>query len=156
MKTIDETHPPWYKESYVWFVISLPLAAVLAGFYTLYLAIDSYDGLVVDEYYKEGLAINKRLEKEDKARQYGLEAELQFNNQNKQLRLYLHSKDNFPAPEFVQVSLSHATRKGYDQILLLRPIDSYIYQTEFNDLIKGRWNIIIEADDWRLINSLRH
>lgn len=29
---------PWYKHPWVWFVISLPASAVVAGLYTLYVA----------------------------------------------------------------------------------------------------------------------
>ena len=51
----------WYREPLVWLLISFPLTAVIAGFFTLYLAIISSDGLVVDDYYHRGKEINKSL-----------------------------------------------------------------------------------------------
>lgn len=42
----------------------MPATAIVAGFITLWLAITSYDGLVADDYYKQGLAINQTLARE--------------------------------------------------------------------------------------------
>ena len=49
---------PWYAEPWVWLMISFPLAAVIGGMITIYLAVLTSDGLVVDDYYKRGKAIN--------------------------------------------------------------------------------------------------
>jgi len=40
---------PWYKQFWPWFIIALPASAVIAGFYTLWLAISNPDHLVVDD-----------------------------------------------------------------------------------------------------------
>lgn len=40
---------PWYKQFWPWFIIALPASAVVAGFYTLWLAINTPDYLVVDD-----------------------------------------------------------------------------------------------------------
>ena len=40
---------PWYRQFWPWFIIALPTAAVVAGFFTLWLAISNPDYLVVDE-----------------------------------------------------------------------------------------------------------
>ena len=64
---------PWQKEPFICMLISFPLAAVLGGFVTLYLAIVSYDGLIVDDYYKRGLEINRVLDREQQAQALGLD-----------------------------------------------------------------------------------
>jgi hypothetical protein len=44
---------PWYKEPWPWVIISIPAAAVIMGFITLYLALTRPDYLVVeDEQYR--------------------------------------------------------------------------------------------------------
>lgn len=53
---------PWWKFGHVWLVISGPAVVVLAGFVTLYLAIRTPDPLVSDDYYRQGIEINKTLE----------------------------------------------------------------------------------------------
>jgi len=40
---------PWYKEPWPWVVISIPAAAVIMGFITLYLALTHPDYLVVKD-----------------------------------------------------------------------------------------------------------
>jgi len=40
---------PWYRQFWPWFIIALPAAAVIAGFFTLWLAISRPDYLVVDD-----------------------------------------------------------------------------------------------------------
>ena len=45
---------PWYRHFWVWFIIALPAAAVVAGLFTLYLAVSNPDSLVIsDEEYRE-------------------------------------------------------------------------------------------------------
>ena len=44
----DQTRP-WYKEPWPWVIISIPAAAVIMGFVTLYLAITNPDYLVVED-----------------------------------------------------------------------------------------------------------
>ena len=40
---------PWYKQFWPWFIIALPASAVIASFFTLWLAISNPDYLVVEE-----------------------------------------------------------------------------------------------------------
>ena len=40
---------PWYKQFWPWFIIALPASAVIASFFTLWLAISNPDYLVVDD-----------------------------------------------------------------------------------------------------------
>jgi len=40
---------PWYKQFWPWFIIALPASAVVASFFTLWLAISNPDQLVVDD-----------------------------------------------------------------------------------------------------------
>ncbi|MCF1439106.1 MAG: FixH family protein, partial [Shewanella sp.] len=49
---------PWYKQFWPWFLITLPLCAVIASLATMKIAVDNKDALVAEEYYKEGKAIN--------------------------------------------------------------------------------------------------
>jgi len=69
---------PWYRQFWPWFLILLPASVVVAGLTTLYIANRHADDLVVDEYYKDGLAINRQLEKKQRAEQQGIAASLVF------------------------------------------------------------------------------
>lgn len=149
---LNENTTPWYKEAYVWMVIAFPASAILAGFYTLFLAVVSYDGLVVDDYYKEGLAINKRLEKVETAKRLGLTADIQFSDNVFSLKLKGNEKIEYP--EFITAKFLHATIKGFDTIILMKFLGDGSYYSDRVELIKGHWNIILQNDDWRLYTSI--
>ena len=67
---------PWYKYKLVWMIIAIPAASVIAGINMIYLAVNTDDGLVADDYYKEGMAINQNLKRDRTAAELGLGAEL--------------------------------------------------------------------------------
>ena len=58
---------PWYREPWPWFLILLPMSAVVASMITIWLAVKSADGLVEDDYYKQGIGINKILDRDQAA-----------------------------------------------------------------------------------------
>ena len=53
---------PWWKFGHVWLVISGPVIVIVAGFATLYIAVRIPDPEVSDDYYRQGLEINKTLQ----------------------------------------------------------------------------------------------
>ena len=55
---------PWYREPWPWILMTGPAIVVVAGFTTAFLAVKSNDGLVEDDYYKQGLEINQTLDRD--------------------------------------------------------------------------------------------
>lgn len=152
--TMTEKSPiRWYREPYVWLIILFPLLSVIMGFTMLTLAIKSDDGMVVDDYYKRGMAINEILARDQAARDYGLDAVLDWHSLAGQLQLSLHGNDSFDYPDTIHVDFFHATRSGYDQEVYLRRVSDNHYVGTLPELRLGRWNVEIEADDWRIIKS---
>lgn len=143
----------WYLEPYVWLVILFPASAIIAGIFTLYLAIESDDGLVMDDYYKQGLEINRTLERDTAAVSYGLDANLHFNADAKFIRLYLKANSGYQLPDTINLSFNHHTRSGFDQKVLLEKIDNGIYQSVLPELIEGTFTVELAADNWRLLKS---
>lgn len=138
----------WFQEPLVWLVVSLPLSAVLAGFWTLWLAVRSADGLVVDDYYRQGLAINRELARDERSLALGLNAEISLSPTRLDLRLRAH--DPATLPEHLQVQLIHPTRQGLDRKLLLNATAPGIYGSALSALAPGDWHVVIEHADWRL------
>ena len=66
-----ENSGPWWKFPHVWMVVAGPAIVVVAGFVTLYLAISRPDPLVSEDYYKEGMEINKTLRARHEGRTSG-------------------------------------------------------------------------------------
>ncbi len=151
---IESTERPWYQEPYVWLLISFPLAAVVGGIFTFILAVQSDDGLVVDDYYKNGLAINRTLERDEVARQYNLSTTLQLESGAKQFRIILEANQNFQFPAKLQAKFMNASRDGLDQTIELSRQENSVYLGLNPALVRGKWHLLIEADDWRLLRTL--
>jgi hypothetical protein len=144
----------WYAEPWVWLLIALPLSAVIGGMITIYLAVTTSDGLVVDDYYNRGKAINMDLARDVAATSHGLRARLDFDLANRRVLLSLESHDH-QHPSQIRFSLLHPTRPGFDQVILLQPVNGDAYAGTLHEVRDGNWYVQLEADDWRLSGALR-
>ena len=156
MKSLNPSRParPWYRERYVWLVIFFPAVAIIGGVHMLYLAISSYDGLVVDDYYKQGLKINRTLERDRQADAYQLAADIEIDAKLEEVKIRLSANANFSHPVQIDVSFLHATRAGLDRQIKLRNTRKNIYQGNLPALGPGKWYVHIQQDDWRIIRTL--
>jgi uncharacterized protein len=142
---------PWYKEPWPWLLMSGPAIVVVAGFITLYLAASGQDGLVVDDYYKQGKTINQSLHRDDIARQIGISATVSFDQVNDRLNVTLSRTDGKLLPAAISVAMVHATRSGADKIInLTQSADGYV--GKLPALAVGKWNVLIDdaQKQWRL------
>src|SRR3954468_6830913 len=114
----DMPAKPWYREPWPWLLMSGPAAVVVAGAVTMWIAFASADGLVAEDYYRQGLAINKVLAREEAARSLGYSAEVALSAKKLTVRM------TGAAPEVLFAHLAHATRAGYDvRVRLVRGLD---------------------------------
>lgn len=60
--SVAEPAAPWWKFGHVWLVISGPAIVVVAGFITLWIAVVRPDPVVAEDYYQQGIEINKTLQ----------------------------------------------------------------------------------------------
>jgi len=154
MSPKPNSSPSWYREPFVWLLIAFPLTAVIAGFITLGLAIQSDDGLVEDDYYKQGMAINRVLERDRAAASLGLAGTVELDATHHELRVRLTSHKAHALPDTIQIRLMHATRGGFDRALVLpRQIDA-TYRAPLPKFAPGPWDVQLTAQDWRLVGSL--
>lgn len=145
---------PWYTEPWVWLLIALPMSAVIGGMITIYLAVTTSDGLVVDDYYRRGKAINMDLARDRAAAMHGLRARLDIDYASRRVLLLLDSS-NALHPAQVRLSLLHPTRPGNDQVVLLQPAAVEGYAGTLKELAAGNWYLQLEADDWRMSGTLQ-
>ncbi|MDH5394636.1 MAG: FixH family protein [Gammaproteobacteria bacterium] len=144
--------PAWYKQFWPWFLISFPAIAVIAGIITITLAIKSDDGLVKDDYYKAGLAINQTLESSERAIALNASASIIWDKLTQTITLTL-TGDISPLPARLTLQLTHATRAHHDQTvtLYLAP-DNKSYTGRIESARSGNWTVILtpENNDWRI------
>ncbi len=145
---------PWFREPWVWLLIALPASAVLGGIVTIWIAVESDDGLVVDDYYKRGLEINKKLDRDKAVIEYDLVANLKISEGQNNIQISLDANDKFVSPSSIKLSFLHPTIKGQDQIMVLRATGKSFYAGPLPSLINGNWYLQVEADDWRLLQDI--
>ena len=134
----------------VWMVIMIPLSAVLMGAIMLTLAVSTDDGLVSDDYYKEGLQINRSMERDALAASYELSGEVLLDAPGEIVEVSLEGNARFHTPEIVHLRLFHATRPGLDRHLPMRRVASGRYTASAQRLAPGAWYAQLDADGWRL------
>ena len=145
---------PWYREPWPWILAAGPFIVVIAGFYTLWLAIKSNDGLVTDDYYKKGLAINQTIARSDQATRMGLVAGIRISGDQMSVRLQA-SEASFPVPPTLNVTISHPTRAGLDQSRVL-VLNGAHYTGDVRLPAAGHWIVLLEDEQksWRLMGNV--
>lgn len=149
---LKTTPNPWYREPWPWLLMAGPAAVIVAGIYTTVLAVASSDGVVADDYYKLGLAINKTMQREDRARALGLSAGATYLAGEGRVRVVLSGPPDLPAA--ITFNLAHPTRAGMDRKVVLRRGPDGAYEGGLVlPAAAGHWNAVIEAGDWRMAGA---
>ena len=155
MDTPDSTIRNWKREPLVWLLIGIPLSAVIMGVVMLTLAIQSYSGLVVDDYYKKGKQINRVLERDRLAYELGLAASFAVDDTGR-VNIRFDPDVSVIPGERIELKLVHATRPGLDQQLFFDNKKLRLLEAPLQLSGSGRWNLILQTADWRLTGSLRY
>lgn len=144
---------PWYREPWPWLLMSGPAIVVVAGLVTAWLAVVHEDALVVDDYYKQGLAINRTLAKQEAAARFGIVAELQFSDDGGAIRAIVTG--GAAAPKSLALRLAHATRADLDQSITLERTEGGWYEAKLDPIDSGAWTLLLEdaANGWRVTGS---
>ncbi len=154
MTPATQDRRPWYRHHWPWILMAGPGVVVVAGIITAWIAVTTSDGLVADDYYKQGLAVNLKLARNDAAAAMLLEARLRLTAGRVELRMV--SRADAPLPGRVRLTLAHPTRGGEDQKVTLAGEKGF-YSGEMAALGPGRWQVVIEdeAGTWRLAGSVQ-
>jgi hypothetical protein len=144
----------WYREPWPWLLMAGPAAVIVAGVITTYLAVVTNDGLVADDYYKQGLAINQTLSRDVMARQLNYRARIVFAPDYG--RVTVNLLGDSAAPGQLVMRLSHPGRPSLDRNLPLMHEGNQSYASTFPSLIAGHWQVILEDSrrSWRLVGDL--
>lgn len=143
---------PWYRHPWPWILMAGPFAVIVAGAVTTYLAVVSNDGLVEDDYYKQGLAVNQTSARARQAGKLGVQADVMQSADGRQLRLFLRAAPGTPLPPTLKLRITHPTRAGVDQDVSLRGDGTGAYSGLLKAPLTGRWHIALEDEkrEWRL------
>lgn len=156
MMQMTEISKPWHKYPLVWMMLSIPFSAVIMGVVMIWLAVDTDDGLVADDYYKQGLEINRVISRDKKAAELGLRAVIEFDTSARIIRLQFDKGLLETFPKSLPLQLQHATRENSDITVLLDHGMDDQYIGHVNQAVsEGIWYFEIsdknDADSgWRL------
>lgn len=140
---------PWYRQRWPWLLMAGPAIVVVAGFITLWLAIKSSDGLVADDYYKQGKSINRTLTRDTRAQELGYRARIAMVADG---HLALSFVTTAPITNTLLLSLHHPTRAGFDREILLARTAGGSYTAAMPPIDSSRWRLTLEDESrtWRL------
>jgi hypothetical protein len=147
----------WYRHPEPWLLLIAPLIAVVGGIFTLWLAVTTNNSMVVDDYYREGRAINQTFARDAEATRLGLVAQWEVDVRRNLAQVRLASTAaNFEPPDQLVVRLIHATESDLDHRVLLSRVAPDRWEAPFAAPIRARWTLQVEdpARSWRLIASL--
>ena len=140
---------PWYRCVWPWALMAGPAFVIVAGAYTTWLAVSTSDGLVADDYYKRGLAINRTLARGDESARIGLSATIRIDAAG-DVRASLRAAGDDGRPAAVKLVLAHPTRAGQDRATTLQRIAGDEYAGHVDAPGTGRRHVIVETERWRL------
>jgi hypothetical protein len=136
-----------------WLLILLPASSVVAGLATVVLAFRVFDGVVVDDYYARGKAINRVLARDRAAAARALEAVVETDAATGRIEVRLVAAVG-PLPERVDLSFLHSTLGGRDRRVALAHAADGAYRGRIESLARGRYHVQLETADWRLVGEL--
>lgn len=149
-----KAQPVWYRQFWPWFLIALPLSVVIAGFSTLFIALENPHSMVDDQYYQEGLAINQSLDQDRRAAVLAAVADVTFEpfqiGRQARVEVTLSGLSDYPAE--ITLLLLHPGSQALDQTLLLTPIAVGQYGAALTQQYQHRYYLRILPSDksWRL------
>ncbi len=155
MQTLTDVHPdagkPWYTQRWPWLLMLGPALVVVAGFVTAWLAFSRQDALVVDDYYKQGKAINQDLRRDRMAESLGMSAQLRYDAAAGRLSGKIFSHGQAKTGK-LSISLVHSTQPARDLVLEAQADGNGDFSIALPMLDIARWQVRIEGEqsDWRL------
>ncbi|MBR2514361.1 MAG: FixH family protein [Halomonas sp.] len=147
---------PWYKQAWPWFLLGLLGVSIVASSTLAVMALRTSDGLVQDDYYEHGRAINVVIAKQERARELNLTAELRVDSITSDIILDL---DGDVRPDTLYLKLIFPTQDDRDQQFVLEHVRDGRYLAQGPDNLRYRWYLQLQPDeddaDWRLIGEAR-
>ena len=140
---------PWYQHRWPWLLMAGPATVVVAGFITMWISFSEADALVVDDYYKQGKAINQDLRRDHVATSLGLKFSLRYDAVSGKLLGQLKGSES---AEPLTLMLVHPTMPAKDAKYKVIPDRAGKISIPLPMLERAHWQVQLEdaARTWRL------
>lgn len=140
---------PWYRHRWPWLLMLGPALVLVAGFITMWISFAGADALVVDDYYKQGKAINQDLRRDRVAAERGLAAGLRYDAASGRL---LGQVNGLGAATPLTLLLVHPTVPAKDIRRSVMPDSAGQFELPLPLLERAHWQVQLEDGQrqWRL------
>lgn len=153
MTVHPQAKTPWHKVGWVWYIIFMKFAVITACIITAILIYRNPISMVVDDYYREGRAINLQLLRvaEAEAREISFYMDVQED------QLFLRFRSGMADDDTaLRVIFYHPTMHALDfEVLMPRNVDG-VYRQVLAKPIAGHWRVDIEPTSqvWRVSQNI--
>ena len=153
MTNLNEPFTPWHREPWAWYILGILLVTFAWGGVQLYTAFTHRDSVVIDDYYKNGKAINQDMTRIHNARSLGIEGTLTIDELIGEVRVQLTGKPE-QWPQKLSLSFLSPVFNDKDKTLLLNRTFSTkdasqapVYVGQLEALVSGRYYLQLETLD---------
>jgi len=143
---------PWYKQVWPWVLLCFPIFSFLKAAHTIYIMQGANPDLVVDDYYKEGQAINMNL---------GLYREAALRNLQASVLIaanqaVIHFQENKTLGQHLTLEFVHNTVAAKDFVVTAERSGESLYVATLPSTLSGKWHLVVsdEHKDWKLRATL--
>ncbi len=145
---------PWYTHRWPWLLMLAPVLAMIGTAISVWFAMGTPNAMVVDDYYKQGKAINQDLRRDRMASSLGLVFNVRHNAAAGRLEGQLSSHGK-PLVAPFHIRLAHPTQPEKDRVLEALPDGQGLFSARVPGLEATHWQVVVEggARDWRLAHS---
>ncbi|MDP0563160.1 MAG: FixH family protein [Candidatus Endonucleobacter sp. (ex Gigantidas childressi)] len=141
-----EVFTPWHAEPWAWFIVGIMMFSVCWGSFEVYLAFHNADSMVIDDYYKNGKAINTDLTRDQNAQQQNIGATLVIDDLIGEVHVFLTAlSKNYP--QQLKLSLLSPVFSSKDKVITLNRSVSGDYIGQLQEQATGDYYIQLETFD---------
>jgi hypothetical protein len=152
---MKETPAAWYRHRWPWILAAGPAIVVAASLWTWVLAARTAasDGLVTEDYYRQGLAINHVLDRTRHAAQLHVGAHVSFDG----ARVRAVLAGAAPPSAALRLAITSPAHAREDQRIELAAAGNGTYESAFTPLSPGVHRVVLEDREgtWRLEGAMR-
>lgn len=135
----------WYREPWPWLLMAAPAASIVLGVAMWTLAVRSDDGIVAQDYYKQGLAINQKLRHSGPPAS-SLWAVVQVDRDGN-VRASVEGIAT-TAPPTIRLKLGQPSRTELVAVLARDAVGEYVGRIDATP--GGRLTVALESETWRM------
>jgi uncharacterized protein len=137
---------PWYRQFWFWFVFGPLIFIIVLCMFTVSIAYHFSDDVVTDNYYKDGVMINKVLQQDQRAAALGLVAVVKFDKLTGEILISIDGVKNLPKQ--LLLFMDNPVKKDKDQQFLLQEVSVGLYRSDLPNPPQFSWylTLVPESD----------